>query len=124
MACFVAPLAEAIVTTAVTKVVKSKEQDNASETHIKFSEKLGWLNKMLWGGSALLAFEHVWHGEVIAAFPFLTAIKDGQVAGMMHEILTTGVLMAVLVTCVWAGMVAVSSVLEKKALEVKSEVKS
>ena len=121
MACFVAPLAEAIVTTAVTKAVKSKETE--STEHINFSQKLGWLNKMLWGGSALVAFEHVWHGEVIAAFPFLTAIKDGQVAGMMHEILTTGIMMAVLVTCVWAGMVAVSSVLEKKAAKVTAEAK-
>lgn len=114
MACFVAPLAEAIVTTAITKVVEAKEPEQAVEGHIKFSEKLTWLNKMLWGGSALLAFEHIWHGEVIASFPFLTAIKDGQVAMMMNEILTTGVLMAALVTTVWAGMVVVSSVIEKK----------
>lgn len=114
MACFVAPLAEAIVTTAITKVVEAKELEQAVEGHIKFSEKLTWLNKMLWGGSALLAFEHIWHGEVIASFPFLTAIKDGQVAMMMNEILTTGVLMAALVTTVWAGMVVVSSVIEKK----------
>lgn len=114
MACFVAPLAEAIVTTAITKGMKAKETDSSTE-HIKFSEKLTWLNKMLWGGSALLAFEHVWHGEVIASFPFLTAIQDGQVAGMLHEIATTGVLMAVLVTMVWLGMVAVSNSLEKKS---------
>lgn len=114
MACFVAPLTEAIVTTVVTKVVEKHEPEQVSEGHIKFSEKLSWLNKMLWGGSALLAFEHIWHGEVIATAPFLTAIKDGQVAMMMNEILTTGVLMAVLVTAVWAGMVVVSSALEKK----------
>ena len=121
MACFVAPLAEAIVTTCITKAVKANEVDTVakdSESHIKFSEKLTWLNKMLWGGSALLAFEHVWHGEVIASFPFLTAIKDGQASMMLHEILTTGVLMAVLVTAVWAGMVLVTSAIEKKS-EVK-----
>jgi len=34
---------------------------------------LGWLTNMLWGGSLLLAFEHVWHGEETPWFPFLTA---------------------------------------------------
>ncbi|MCQ2529454.1 MAG: hypothetical protein MJ108_10125 [Saccharofermentans sp.] len=120
MACFVAPLTEAIVTTVATKVVEKHEPEQAAEGHIKFSEKLTWLNKMLWGGSALLAFEHIWHGEVIATAPFLTATKDGQTSLMVHELLTTGVLMAVLVTAVWGGMVAVSSLMEKKAAAAKT----
>ena len=70
-------------------------------TKIKFSTKLGWLNKMLWGGSALLAFEHLWHGEVVPFFPFLTAVKTGEVAGMLQEMSTVSVLMAVLVTSVF-----------------------
>lgn len=125
MACFLVPGTEAIVTTIVTAVVKHKEKKHLKEAHIEtkdisekigtqFSTKLGWLNKMLWGGSALLAFEHVWHGEVIPVFPFLTAIRDGEAAGMLHEMGTAGVTMAVLVTAAWAGMVAVSSVIEKR----------
>ena len=70
---------------------------------------------MLWGGSALLAFEHIWHGEVTPWFPFLTAARNPEDAmAMLHEMATTGVAMAVLVTAVWAGMVAVSNVIEKR----------
>ena len=65
---------------------------------------------MLWGGSALLAFEHIWHGEVTPWFPFLTAAGNPEDAmAMLHEMATTGVAMAVLVTAVWAGMVAAVS---------------
>ena len=117
MACFVVPAAEAVVTTIVTKVVKSKEkkETTSSEKKVPFSHKLSWLNTMLWGGSALLAFEHVWHGEVVPWFPFLTAMSTPESASeMFHEMATNGVFMALLVTAVWGVMVGVSSVLEKK----------
>ena len=121
MACFTVPAAEAIITTVAQKILKSKEknqtvkmshEENADK--ISFTEKLGWLNKMLWGGSALLAFEHVWHGEVVPFFPFLTAVKDGETSEMLHEMATTGVTMAVIVTAVWGLMVLVSNVIEKR----------
>ena len=83
---------------------------------IPFSVKLGWLNRLLWGGSALLAFEHLWHGEIVPFFPFLTAVADGEVSGMLAEMSTTGVMMAVLVTVVWAAMLLVSSAMEKHML--------
>ncbi|MCR5209691.1 MAG: hypothetical protein K6C99_05740 [Lachnospiraceae bacterium] len=122
MACFTVPVAEAIVTTAITKIVKSKEKAGESSSKgevmkVKLSEKLSWLNKMLLGGSALLAFEHVWHGEVIPAFPFLTAVTNGETSEMLHEMGTVGVTMSVLVTLVWVGMVAISSALEKRKTE-------
>lgn len=106
MACFIVPGGEAIVTTAMEKMVAKKNP--------AFAEKLGWLNKMLWGGSALLAFEHVWHGEVVPFFPFLTAVKNGEVSEMLHEMATNGVSMAVLVTAVWGVMVGISSYKEKR----------
>lgn len=129
MACFLVPAAEAVVTTVAAKVMKSREKEETVKVSfadgaieeaekIRFSTKLGWLNKLLWGGSALLAFEHVWHGEVIPTFPFLTAVKTGETAGMLAEMGSAGVTMAVLVTAVWGGMLAVSSVLEKRALRV------
>ena len=72
---------------------------------------------MLWGGAALLAFEHVWHGEVVPWFPFLTAMGDsGDAAEMFHEMATSGVGMAVLVTLVWIVMVLVSNAMEAQAL--------
>ncbi|MCM1267048.1 MAG: hypothetical protein NC302_04010 [Bacteroidales bacterium] len=130
MACFFVPAAEAVVTTVVTKAVKARETepetvsvslDGATTEEaekIPFSRKLGWLNKLLWGGSALLAFEHVWHGEVVPWFPFLTAAADpADMAEMVHEMSTVGVTMAVLVTAVWGGMVAVTSLIENRALK-------
>ena len=125
MACFLVPTTEAIVTTIAKKAVEAKEQSQQTEdskavaeesVKIPFSTKLGWLNKMLWGGSALLAFEHVWHGEVAPYFPFLTAAETAEGARtMLHEMATTGSLMAVLVTVTWIGMVAISNRFEKES---------
>lgn len=121
MACFIVPGTEAIVTTAITKVVEKKEKKE--EKVLPFSRKLRWLNNMLWGGTALLAFEHVWHGEVTPFFPFLTAAGNAQDAvQMLHEMATAGVGMAVVVTAVWVGMVAIASGVEKKAAK-EAEVK-
>ncbi len=117
MACFIVTATEAVVTTVATKIIEKKENSaEANQAFSKFSKKLGWLNNMLWGGSALLALEHVWHGEVVPWFPFLTnAINPADRAEMLHEMATSGVAMALVVTIVWAGIVAVSANLEKKA---------
>ena len=125
MACFVVPAVEAIVTTVVSKVMEKKElkaekngarPEDEQAARVPFSRKLKWLNSLLWGGSALLAFEHVWHGEVVPWFPFLTAAADpGDAAEMLHEMATVGVSMAVLVTLIWLVMVGVSAVIEKRA---------
>ncbi|MDR2657037.1 MAG: hypothetical protein LBB86_04335 [Oscillospiraceae bacterium] len=123
MACFLVPATEAVVTTIVKKAASSKpnesgaaEADSAEQSaKISFVRKLKWLNNMLWGGSALLAFEHVWHGEVTPWFPFLTAASDpADTAEMLHEMATAGVSMAVIVTVVWLGMVLVASAMERK----------
>jgi len=128
MACFLVCTAEALVTTVVTKVCEKKEKEReaaAPQTEhtgteavakIPFSRKLKWLCFMLWGGSVLLAFEHIWHGEVVPWFPFLTAASDpSDAAEMLHEMATVGVCMAALVTMVWLGMVCVSALMEKRA---------
>lgn len=129
MACFIVPATEAIVTTIAAKILKTREDSvkvshsDSSETVLEktpFSRKLGWLNKLLWGGSALLALEHVWHGEVVPWYPFLTAASDPESkAEMLHEMSTVGVTMAILVTAAWVGMVIVSSILEKRSREAK-----
>lgn len=129
MACFLVPATEAIVTTVASKVIKHKEKESVSlpedtikETvRTKFSAKLGWLNNMLWGGSALLAFEHLWHGEIVPYFPFLTAVSNGETTEMLSEMGSTGVMMAAIVTAAWAGMVAVSSLAEKKFLHAENQ---
>ncbi len=126
MACFLVPATEAIVTTVATKIIENKENRDAeiklekgvsiSEINKeKLSHKLGKLNAMLWGGSALLAFEHLWHGEIQPFFPFLTAAADpAEAMEMLHEMSTVGVSMAVLVTAVWGVLVAVTSSIEKR----------
>ena len=110
MACFTAPLAEALVVSAVTSARKG-----AAPARNPFVRRLGWLRSMLFGGSFLFAVEHAWHGEITWKYPFLTAVKDGNTADMLHEIATLGVAMAVLITAVWAVMVLVASAREKRA---------
>ena len=108
MACFTVPLATAAVASAVKTTLPKSAEVNP------FVGRLGWLGKMMFGGSFLLAIEHVWHGEITWRYPFLTAVKDGETAGMLREIATIGVSMAVLITAVWAGMVLVASALERR----------
>ena len=124
MACFIVSAAEAAVVSVVKKheekkeqnIIKTDTQDQAVK--IPMSKKLGWLNNMLLGGSALLMFEHVWHGEVVPWFPFLTAASNAEdAAEMLHEMGTVGVAMAALVTTVWLGMCAVASYVKKRAVE-------
>lgn len=122
MACFVVPMVEAVATTAITKVMEKKEkkaEENRDSMSVmeekKFSSKLKWLSNLLWGGSALLAYEHLWHGEIQPFFPFLTAVGNPQdLEAMLHEMATVGVSMAACVTVVWCGMVAVVHAIEKK----------
>ncbi|MFA6308873.1 MAG: hypothetical protein WC677_03905 [Clostridia bacterium] len=121
MACFMVPMAEAIVVTVIKKTAEKKEKDLnikesseeefslKSQTEIKWSTKLGWLNKLLWGGVLLLAVEHLWHGEVVPWPPFLTAMNNpADIAPMLHEIATVGTSMAVFVTLVWGTMVLIA----------------
>ena len=119
MGCFIVPATEAVVTTVVTKVVEKKEKKDGVEfDHANFSSKLKNLNGLLWGGSALLAFEHVWHGEVQPFFPFLTAAESAEsLAEMFHEMGTVGVGMAAAVTIVWGVVTGISLYKERHTVE-------
>ena len=127
MACLIAPMAEAIVVTVVKKRIEKNEKAAAAQNAdcvgareaasdgIPFSRKLGWLTKMLWGGSFLLAVEHIWHGEIVPWPPFLTAMNNPvNIGPMLLEIATVGVTMMALVTAVCGLMVLVSSRLERR----------
>ena len=117
MACFLVPAAEAIVVTTAAVLLKKHEQSK-TQAHLSaggadtkqpaatgFAKKLFWLADLLWGGVILLAFEHIWHGEVVPWFPFLTAMSDpADAAEMFHEMATVGVCMAALITVVWVVM--------------------
>ncbi|MBO4604790.1 MAG: hypothetical protein J5657_05775 [Clostridiales bacterium] len=128
MACFLVPTAEAVIVTLATKI---KEKSDASKPvkvdaskvsdKIPFTRKLKWLSGMLWGGSALLAFEHVWHGEVTPWFPFLTAMgSEADAMEMLHEMATAGVMMAVLVTAVWGVMCVAADIIMKKSAKTET----
>lgn len=123
MACFLVPAAEAVVATAVEKheenveATKEDSKENTDEFEIKvpLSKKLKWLKNLLWGGAILLAFEHIWHGEVVPWFPFLTAMENPEDASeMFHEMGTVGVCMAVLITVVWFVMCKVADSIAKR----------
>ncbi len=137
MACFLVPGTEAIVVTAAALLLKRYEQkktevkigtnNTSAETQKKssgFAGKLFWLADLLWGGVILLAFEHLWHGEVVPFFPFLTAATEGPaaVSEMLGEMASVGVTMAVLVTVIWIGMVLISAAIEKRPTTEKAEV--
>ena len=128
MACFIVPAAEAAVVTIVRRIAESNHDKKYSVTKVNpeavLEKKTGilhqtrWLTNLLWGGSVLLAFEHVWHGEVQPWFPFLTAMRDpDSTSAMLHEMATNGVGMAALVTAVWIGMVAVNHIRRKKSIQ-------
>ena len=115
MACFLVPAAEAAVVTAANLTRKKHEEphDTKMSFHVPFSKKVKWLTNMLWGGSALLAFEHIWHGEVTAWFPFLTGAAEPQ--SMLQEMATVGVSMSLLVTAVWGVMLLAVRTWEKRS---------
>lgn len=125
MGCFIAPATGALVSKIATNAVKSNEEKKnvheCSSHKIPFSRKLGWLTKMSAGGSVLLAFEHMWHGEVTPWAPFLTAAANPEDAvAMVNEIATVGVTMMGAILVVWAGMLAVARSVEKKAEEAET----
>lgn len=140
MACFLVPTGEAIVVSLLRLALKKKEEkagikpdslespvspeSPASPASLvspgvrKLRRCLRWLSHMLWGGSALLAFEHLWHGEIVPWFPFLTAASDPESAGvMLHEMATAGVMMALLTTAAWGLMCLAASAIEKRSLQ-------
>lgn len=144
MACFLVPTGEAIVVSLLRLALKKKEEraevqpDSLASSASLVSlaspaslaspgvrtlrRRLRWLSQMLWGGSALLAFEHLWHGEIVPWFPFLTAASDPESAGvMLHEMATAGVMMALLTTVAWGLMCLAASAIEKRSLQQLSE---
>ncbi len=121
MACFLVPLTEAVVISAAkaisTKVVAKKTVQTADKK-LKlesFIKKVNVLQNMLYGGSFLLAVDHVFSGELSWRAPFLTALKnpaDTQV--MLHEIATVGVAMSLSITVLWGIWAIAKTFVEKR----------
>ena len=96
MACFIAPMSLAIVTT----IFRKKIPENL---------KIGWLNIMIWGGVIMLAVEHIAHKEVVLYPPFLTAmLTPAEIPVMLQEMATIGGTMTIAIVCIWLVMVVIS----------------
>ncbi len=111
MACFVVSAAAAATVAAAKHIVAKKENKNVTVvdenskfgSDSKWSTKLNYLELGLWGGSFLLAGEHLIHGEVSFLPPFLTATKTAEgTAEMLHEMGTVGVIMLASIVLAWA----------------------
>lgn len=124
MACFIVPLVEGVAVSVGEKIAENVKNKNKEEKENKndnveeitlFKGKTKSLKAMLYGGSALLALEHIWHGEVTITFPFLTAASGYESSiEMLKEMGTTGVLMAVTVTLAWVIMCSISYLIKKR----------
>ena len=119
MACFIVPAAEAAAVTVAKKQIARKSRNGATpestERSLNLVRKLTWLTNLLWGGALLLAFEHLWHGEVIPYFPFLSALTERSTTQqMLFERGTVGVGMALLVTAVWGAGLALIRANERR----------
>ena len=102
MACFIAPMSLAIITTIFRKKIPE---------HFK----IGWLNIMIWGGVIMLAVEHIAHGEIVFFPPFLTAMETAaETQVMLEEMATVGGTMTIAIVCIWLAMVFISQKITEK----------
>lgn len=97
MACFLVPAGAAIVTTIVGKKAPEKYHFN-------------WLNSMMWGGVAMLAIEHISHGEFVPYPPLLTA----GLPEVFPEMMRVGIPMTVIIFLMWGVMVAVAARMDRR----------
>ena len=123
MACFLVSAAEAIAVTVAAKIVKNREMSAESlklqkkaaaatrqEKKLPWSRKLMILARLLWGGAFLLCYEHIWHGEIVPWFPFLTAMSDpADTSAMLTEMAEIGIPMLLALVAGWAVMVFIAN---------------
>ena len=125
MACFTVTAAAVIGVGVARHIVKHNEnkKDPTKVDPIKLdalpvSKKLGVLELALWGGSFILAGEHLIHGEISFKFPWLTAISEGAEATteMLTEMATAGVGMLLIIVAGWGiGLLVRKLLLKRKA---------
>jgi len=129
MACFTVTTVAAIGVGVARHVVKHNEKktdptrvDPIKLDNVPFSKKLGILELGLWGGSFILAGEHVFHGEVTYKFPWLTAVAEGETAEMFMEMGTVGVGMLLTIVASWGiGLLIRRLWLKRKANKLVKE---
>jgi hypothetical protein len=97
MACFLVSTTVALFTSVFHKKIPSKYH-------------IGWLNMLLWGGTLMLAIEHIAHEEIVLFFPFLTAAIEGPeaISVMLMEMATIGIPMLLACVGIWILMLLIS----------------
>ncbi len=122
MACFTVTLAAACGVTVARHIVAKKENkkvlidgENIIAKPEKWSNRLKYLELSLYGGSLLLAGEHLIHGEVTVIPPFLTALSSKEATQEMFvEMGTVGVPMLLAIVLVWIVAVFAVSAFRRK----------
>lgn len=119
MACFLVTSAAAIGVGVARHIVKHNKKKNpelVTKDRLVTSKELGALELTMWGGSFLLAGEHVLHGEITYKFPFLTAVSEGptEALEMLQEMGTIGVAMLGILVAAWFGGVLLVRYLKKR----------
>lgn len=105
MACFLVAATVGVFTTAFRNKIPEKYH-------------IGWLNIMIWAGVLALLVEHIWHGEIVPWFPFLTAMEDpDDTVAMFTEMGQIGVPMLLIILAIWAIMVYVANKVAYKVPE-------
>jgi len=120
MACFLVPMAEAVMTDILINRMDRGDAHSNKNSKTSFgyapvtrfsvgSHEFRWLSQLLWGVSLILMLEHLWTGEVTLSFPFLTALSSyAGTMVMIDEISTTGVMTSILTTFIWFVTVFIS----------------
>ena len=131
MACFTVTTVAAIGVGVARHIVKHNENkknptkvDPIKLDTLPGSKKLGVLELALWGGSFILAGEHLIHGEVSFKFPWLTAVSEGPeaVSEMLTEMGTVGVGMLGIIVGGWViGLLIRRFLLKRKARKLVKE---
>lgn len=108
MACFLVATAVGVFTTAFRNKVPEKYHIN-------------WLNTMIWTGVVALLVEHIWHGEIVPWFPFLTAMSDpADTAVMLTEMAQIGIPMLLAIVAAWGIMVYVANRVSSRSVMVSA----
>ena len=111
MACFTVTLVAACGASVARAIVAKEEKKNPYEVSLdskfgvdtKWSTKLRYLELSLYGGSLLLAGEHLLHGEIMPYPPFLSAASSIEATQeMLVEMGTVGVAMLLALCFAWA----------------------
>ena len=130
MACFTISAIGAIGAGVARHIVKHHEKkmalvnkDEPKEykfgSEVPWSKKLSYLEMTLWGGSFVLAGEHILHGEMVPYPPFLTAMANKEdTIEMLKEMGTVGVTMFLFLVFAWlAGVLIVDYIKYRKHLK-------